>query len=72
VEATGHRESKLNHQTNAPVKTKTIVTSLIALACTAVHAADLTPAETQAIAEEAFIYGLPIVMNYAVMHEYAV
>jgi len=29
-------------------------------------------AETQAIAEEGFIYGLPIVMNYAVMFEYAV
>jgi hypothetical protein len=28
--------------------------------------------ETKAIAEEAFIYGLPIVMNYAVMNEYAV
>jgi hypothetical protein len=28
--------------------------------------------ETKAIAEEAFIYGLPIVMNYAVMYEYAV
>ncbi|MBX7245281.1 MAG: DUF1254 domain-containing protein, partial [Candidatus Sumerlaeaceae bacterium] len=28
--------------------------------------------ETKAIAEEAFIYGLPIVMNYAVMHEYCV
>ncbi len=28
--------------------------------------------ETKATAEEAFIYGLPIVMNYAVMHEYAV
>jgi len=27
-------------------------------------------AETRAIAEEGFIYGLPIVMNYAVMHEY--
>jgi len=26
-------------------------------------------AETKAIAEEAFIYGLPIVMNYAVMNE---
>jgi len=33
---------------------------------------DLTPAETKAIAEEGFIYGLPIVMNYAVMYEYAV
>jgi len=29
-------------------------------------------AETKAIAEEAFIYGLPIVMNYAIMYEYAV
>jgi hypothetical protein len=27
-------------------------------------------AETKAIAEEGFIYGLPIVMNYAVMYEY--
>jgi hypothetical protein len=29
-------------------------------------------AETKAIAEEGFIYGLPIAMNYAVMYEYAV
>ena len=43
-----------------------------ALAFTSVRAADLTPAETKAIAEEGFIYGLPIVMNYAVMYEYAV
>jgi hypothetical protein len=28
--------------------------------------------EAKAIAEEGFIYGLRIVMNYAVMHEYAV
>ena len=28
--------------------------------------------ETKAIAEEGFIYGLPIVMNYTVMYEYAV
>ncbi len=28
--------------------------------------------ETKAIAEEGFIYGLPLVMNYAVMNEYAV
>jgi hypothetical protein len=49
------------------------------------HAKSLTPdtektasikapsiAETKAIAEEGFLYGLPIVMNYAVMNEYAV
>src|ERR1035438_967760 len=29
-------------------------------------------AETKDIAEEGFIYGLPIVMNYAVMYEYCV
>jgi hypothetical protein len=29
-------------------------------------------AETKAIAEEGFIYGLPLVMNYAVMYEFAV
>ena len=29
-------------------------------------------AETRGIAEEGFIYGLPIVMNYAVMYDYAV
>jgi hypothetical protein len=28
--------------------------------------------ETEAIAEEGFIWGLPLVMNYAVMHEFAV
>jgi hypothetical protein len=28
--------------------------------------------ETKAIAEEGFIYGLPLVMNYAVMYEYSV
>src|SRR5204862_2187349 len=43
-----------------------------AMAFTTARAADLTAAETKAIAEEGFIYGLPIVMNYAVMYEYAV
>jgi len=43
-----------------------------ALAFTTIRAADITPAETKAIAEEGFIYGLPIVMNYAVMYEYCV
>src|SRR5882724_10464506 len=39
---------------------------------TSVRAAEITPAEIKTIAEEGFIYGLPIVMNYAVMYEYAV
>jgi len=34
--------------------------------------ATLSLAETKAIAEEGYIYGLPIVMNYAVMYEYAI
>jgi hypothetical protein len=42
------------------------------LALTTARAAEITPAETKAIAEEGLIYGLPIVMNYAVMYEYAV
>src|SRR6476659_8899190 len=56
------------------MKTKTISLAVLAaiLALTSVRATDLTPAETKAIAEEGYIYGLPIVMNYAVMYEYAV
>jgi hypothetical protein len=46
--------------------------SLTAFPFTSVRAADITPAEIKAIAEEGFIYGLPIVMNYAVMYEYSV
>jgi hypothetical protein len=48
----------------------TILTGSAAL--TTARAADLTPAETKAIAEEGFIYGLPIVMNYGVMYDYCV
>jgi hypothetical protein len=42
------------------------------LALTSARAADITLAETRAFAEEGFVYGLPIVMNYAVMYGYAV
>ena len=56
------------------MKTKTILAAALvsALAFTSARAADITPAETNAIATEGFIYGLPIVMNYAVMYAYAV
>ena len=56
------------------MKPRTILAAALVamLASTAARAADVTPAETKAIVEEAFIYGLPIVMNYAVMYEYAV
>ncbi len=30
---------------------------------------DLSPAEVREISEEAFIYGLPLVMNYGVMYD---
>jgi len=53
-------------------KAITSVALVFGLALTTAYAADLTPAETKAIAEEGFIYGLPIVMNYGVMYEYAV
>jgi hypothetical protein len=56
------------------MKTKAItsVGLVFGLALTSLRAVDMTPAETRAIAEEGFIYGLPIVMNYGVMYEYAV
>jgi hypothetical protein len=59
------------------MRTRTILVAALAvlaavLASTAARAADITPAEAKTIAEEGFIYGLPIVMNYAVMYEYAV
>jgi hypothetical protein len=38
----------------------------------AIDVAEPSLAEARAIAAEGFIYGLPIVMNYAVMYEYAV
>ena len=56
------------------MKTKNLIAAVLvsALALSAVRAADLTPAETKTIAQEGFVYGLPIVMGYAVMYEYAV
>jgi hypothetical protein len=56
------------------MKTKTTLAAALAaaVALTSARAADITPAEAKAIAEEGFIYGLPIVMNYGVMYEYAV
>jgi len=50
--------------------------ALVAIALTATpyaaHAQGPSTDELKAIAEEAFIYGLPLVMNYAVMYEFAV
>ena len=52
-----------------------LAAAMTALA-TGAHAQAVTPdaeaARIQSVAEEAYIYGLPIVMNYAVMYAYAV
>ena len=56
-------------------RTQNLIAAVLATALaltSAARAADITPAETKAITEEAFIYGLPIVMNYAVMYDYCV
>ncbi|MEZ0300348.1 MAG: DUF1254 domain-containing protein [Candidatus Methylacidiphilales bacterium] len=54
------------------IKQLLVIALIGVLSLTTVRSADVTPAETKAIAEEAFLYGLPIVMNYAVMYEFAV
>ncbi len=71
------RKSALRHG----VTTIAIVTTLLAGCKTSTDTVSQTEkstgngvsiAETKAIAEDGFIFGLPIVMNYAVMYEYAV
>ena len=49
-----------------------LATTLLALSGQTANAEWPDIREAKAIAEEGFIYGLPIVMNYAVMYEYAV
>jgi hypothetical protein len=51
-----------------------VLTAYVVASCGNEHNAAPVPSveQTKAIAEEGFIYGLPIVMNYAVMNEYAV
>ena len=48
----------------------TFITLAATLVLSAARAADVTPAEAKTIAEEAFIYGFPMVMNYGTMYEY--
>jgi hypothetical protein len=77
AEAGGVKSQAISQRKDTTMKTtgrlNLIAAGLAAvLAPSTVRAADITPAETRAIAEEGFVYGLPIVMNYAVMYEYAV
>src|SRR5215510_5363896 len=50
-----------------------LLAALVLIAPLAASAEEkLAPGEAERIAEEAFVYGLPLVMNYAVMNEYFV
>ena len=51
---------------------RTFTALAFVLALTTVRGADITSAEIKTIAEEGFIYGLPIVMNYGVMYQYVI
>jgi hypothetical protein len=42
---------------------------LVVLGVTSGRSADLAKGETEQIAEEALIYGFPMVMNYAVFYQ---
>lgn len=69
------KEAGIKHRKETTMQRTHLAVMSLALA-TAIHpAAGIAApsiAETQAIAEEGFIYGLPLVMNYAVMYEFAV
>ncbi len=49
-----------------------LVGGLLIAGASAASAQNLAPNEAQAIAEEAFIYGYPMVMNYGTMFEFAI
>ncbi|MEZ5565006.1 MAG: DUF1254 domain-containing protein [Gammaproteobacteria bacterium] len=61
---------------NNPADTSTMATAdtkaTHATTTSATEADGLTTAQFKAIGEEGYIYGLPLVMNYAIMNEYAV
>ncbi len=63
---------KTNTRSATSLASAIIAGLLFATSAWAQVAPDVTPAEARAIAEEGFIYALPLVMNYAVMYEYAV
>ena len=59
-------------QAAAPAPVPAAVTTAASSEVSAAVSDTLTTEQFQAIAEEGFIYALPLVMNYAVMYEYAV
>lgn len=63
----------MRHLDNRPVSS---IGAVLLIGCAAwitpASAEDLTPAEAQALARDAYIYGFPIVENYKTMYAYAV
>ncbi|WP_298447095.1 DUF1254 domain-containing protein [uncultured Marinobacter sp.] len=54
------------------IRMKLMMTAFVALVSATTSADKLSTEQFKAIAEEGYIYGLPLVMNYAVMNEYVV
>jgi len=65
-------EGKLLDAMRATARVAWVVVAAATLPVAATAEGRPSIVEAKAIAEEGFIYGLPIVMNYAVMYEYAV
>ncbi len=66
---------KIFHTTFKLAMASVIVLAMLSAGATSVTAATadrLTTEQFKTIAEQGFIYGLPLVMNYAIMNEYAV
>lgn len=51
-----------------------VISTLLFMAISPIagHAANVSPVQARAIAKEAYLYGLPLVMNYKTMYHYAV
>jgi len=49
-----------------------LISLVVATSCFATIESTLSPKEAKAIAKEAYVYGLPMVLNYKTMHNYVV
>ncbi len=49
-----------------------VLASLMIISSSFASEQKLTPKEAKQIAKEAYIYGLPLVLNYKTMHNYAI
>ena len=62
----------MRHTDNRPVASIAVILIGLAALSTPALAEDLTPAEAQILAREAYVYGFPLVENYKTMYTYAV